>query len=217
MRQRIHTGQNATIYYASGHSERKGYVVKIFINAKRKRLKMRAHHEFQLLSRAFECGVRVPEPIVCQEHIIVSRFVNANKHEKIKPAPSLKHATDLSQFQLQQCYVNVLGSIRRLYHELRLVHGNISERSVILNKLWDCYLTDFSHAVDRDADHLELLKKDLTSVQAFFSMRGLEEATQSTVGLVPDDAAIALVTTEDLSHGFEQYDRCRVYIAIYSA
>lgn len=218
VRQRIHTGQHATIYYATGHGERRGYVVKIFVNAKRKRLKLRAQREFQLLSRAFESGVRVPEPMLCQEHVIVSRFVSASKHEKLKPAPPLCDVRDFSLFQLQQCYSSVLGTIRRLYHELRLVHGNISERSVIRNKLWDCYLTDFSHAVDRDhVDHLALLKKDLASVQAFFSSRGLPEATKSVVGLVPDDVAMALITTEDLFHGFDEYDKCRVYTAVYSA
>lgn len=214
IRLRVHIGQNSQAYCAMNHDKSMSYYIKIFTNGKRPRLMKRAQREHELLSRAFESRVRVPEPVLCQEHILVTRLVE--KYQK--PLPSLADVK-AKHLHLGLSYVGILGSIRRLYWVTGLVHGNVSEHTVLLCSRYTPWLTDFGHALDRDhVDSLTLLEKDLVRINAFFSKRGLKEATADTLGLLPVDKAMALTLQEKdpRNHFCAEYRECGVHVSIYS-
>lgn len=230
VRERIHTGQDAHMYVATARDSETGrelsYALKIFKTAKkdyskakeadptgrrydmtfikkamRRQLKMWTEREYKHLARAHSCGVAVPAPLFFKEHILVTRFIGDDQ----QPAPALKDVERLTKAQLAQCYMSILWSVRSLFQVARLVHGNISERTVLYHHEI-CWLTDFGRAVDRaHDDHEELLLQDLGRVQAFFNSRGLVKATKSTLGLLADDTALAYITSEDVSQILKGY------------
>lgn len=230
VRERIHTGQDAHTYVATARDKDTGrelsYALKIFKTAKkdyskakeadptgrrydvtfikkamRRQLKMWTEREYKHLARAHSCGVAVPAPLFFKEHILVTLFIGDDQ----QPAPALKDVECLTKAQLAQCYMTLLWSVRSLFQVARLVHGNISERTVLYYKD-TCWLTDFGRAVDRaHEDHEEMLLQDVSRIQAFFSSRGLVKATKSTLGLLADDSAMAYITSGDVSQILKGY------------
>ncbi|TMW57911.1 hypothetical protein Poli38472_013385 [Pythium oligandrum] len=218
----VQSGKEANVYFARGTDEDtlqpRQYAVKIFrstLNSfgnrheyvtgdrrfdlafqkkdARRQLKEWTEKEFRNLSRAAKY-IRAPAPLTVKEHIVVMRFIGDSEGH---PAPTLKEAK-LSHAQLQHAYVDLLVSIRKLFHQAKLVHGDLSEYNVLYQHQ-KCWLIDFGQAVDRThPEFLTYLRRDLHNVFQFFQRRGLTEATsEESSGILSEDMAFEFVTREE--------------------
>lgn len=200
---RFHSSATAHIYYATAQDKDTGekveYAVKIFRNADQWKLKTRARREFYLLSRARSCRVNAPIPVLCEEHILVTTFLGEDQAPVPALSLGLEDVDEPEDYESWHCYASVLASMRRLYQDARLVHSNVNEYSILYSgTTWDCWLTDFGSAVDREnSDHKRLLVKDIARVQTIFRRSGLGKATRNRLGLLPDHTALAFVTLID--------------------
>ncbi|KAF1742205.1 hypothetical protein MXB_2167 [Myxobolus squamalis] len=88
----------------------------------RKMIKKWSEKEFRNLSRLHTCGIPCPAPLYLTENVLVMGFLGIDG----VPFPKLKDAqmlTDNLGYLFQSC-VNLM---RRMYHEAKLVHADLSE------------------------------------------------------------------------------------------
>jgi len=139
-----------------------------------------ARKEFRNLKRAFEVGVRVPEPIDIEKNVLVMEFIG----EGGVPAPLMK---EVELEDPEGTFWTLMDYVRRLYRDARLVHGDLSEYNVMI---WDGepVLFDLSQSVTLDHPMAEFfLERDLKNILRFFSKLGvpvpsLEEALRLVRG-----------------------------------
>ena len=62
----------------------------------------------------------------------------------------------------------VLLNVRKMYHDCKLVHGDLSEYNMLYHQ-GEAFIIDVSQSVEHDHPHaLEFLRKDLCNVTEFF-------------------------------------------------
>lgn len=123
-----------------------------------------ARKEYSNLRRAFDAGVRVPEPYSLSKNVLVMEFIG----EGGVPAPTLEETTVTARD-----YAGVLRLVELLYRDASLVHADLSAYNVF--KLHGrLTLFDFGSAVDiRHPMSAEFLRRDVDNVNAFFAKRGI--------------------------------------------
>ena len=77
---------------------------------------------------------------------------------------TLRYATD----EARELYRDIVLTTRKMFHECRLVHGDLSEFNLLYHE-GRAYFIDVSQSVEHDHPHaLEFLRKDLVNVNDFF-------------------------------------------------
>lgn len=71
-------------------------------------------------------GVPCPKPLVLKAHIVVMEFCGVDGW----PAPRLKDAA-LTAAKARQLYLDCVLIMRRMYHDCKLVHGDLSEYNML--------------------------------------------------------------------------------------
>ncbi|WP_457742678.1 serine protein kinase RIO [Thermococcus sp.] len=125
--------------------------------------------EFKNLQRAIKYAVRVPEPIIFRNNVLVMEFIGDES-----PAPRLKDVErSLEKRDFEELYDYLIGVIERLWKRGDMVHGDLSEYNVLL---WDSpVVIDWSQAtVRRNRMSVELLKRDLRNVINYFARKGVD-------------------------------------------
>lgn len=125
--------------------------------------------EFKNLQRAIKYAVRVPEPIIFRNNVLVMEFVGDDA-----PAPRLKDVEKgLEKSDFEELYSYLIGVIERLWKRGDMVHGDLSEYNVLL---WDRpVVIDWSQAtVRRNRMSVELLKRDLRNITGYFARKGVD-------------------------------------------
>ncbi|WP_297536167.1 serine protein kinase RIO [Thermococcus sp.] len=128
-----------------------------------------ARREFKNLQRAIKYAVRVPEPIIFRNNVLVMEFIGDET-----PAPRLKDVErELEKSDFEELYDYLIGVIERLWKRGDMVHGDLSEYNVLL---WDGpVVIDWSQAtVRRNRMSVELLKRDLRNVTNYFARKGVD-------------------------------------------
>ncbi len=126
-----------------------------------------AQKEFRNLKEATDAKVRVPKPIAVKSNVVVMEFIG----EKGVSAPSLKEQPPENP---EKIYKIIVTSIKRLYQKAKIVHGDLSEYNIMMWK-GKPVVFDMSQSVSIQhplAD--ELLVRDLTNVNRFFSRLDVE-------------------------------------------
>jgi RIO kinase 1 len=126
-----------------------------------------AQKEFRNLKEATDAKVRVPKPIAVKSNVVVMEFIG----EKGISAPSLKEQPPESP---EKTYKIIVTFIKRLYQKAKIVHGDLSEYNIMMWK-GKPVVFDMSQSVSIQhplAD--ELLVRDLTNVNRFFSRLNVE-------------------------------------------
>ena len=126
-----------------------------------------AQKEFRNLKEATDAKVRVPKPIAVKSNVVVMEFIG----EKGVSAPSLKEQPPENP---EKIYKIIVTSIKRLYQKAKIVHGDLSEYNIMMWK-GKPVVFDMSQSVSIQhplAD--ELLVRDLTNVNRFFSRLNVE-------------------------------------------
>ncbi|MDW7989520.1 MAG: serine protein kinase RIO [Archaeoglobaceae archaeon] len=185
----ISTGKEANVFYADGIFEGKEVpmAVKIYrietssfekmdeyifgdrrfehrISTKEK-IYLWAEKEFRNLERAFENGVRVPEPYTYLRNVLLMEFIGEDE----VPAPTLiEIGKELAQLDVQKIFEKIIENVKKLYRKAELVHADLSEYNVML--LDEPVIIDLSQAVLRDHPKaLNYLRRDIRNLAKFFN------------------------------------------------
>eukprot|EP01135_Chromosphaera_perkinsii_P008937 Nk52_evm47s1524 gene=Nk52_evmTU47s1524 len=189
----ISTGKEANVYHAETEDGSVGRAVKIYKTSilvfkdrdryvsgefrfrrgycksnPRKMVKVWAEKEMRNLLRLQKAGIPCPEPILLKNHVLVMNFIG----KKGWPAPRLKDATFDTE-TAKDLYFQCISAMRRMYHDCRLVHGDLSEYNLLLYKKL-IYVIDVSQSVEHDHPNaLEFLRKDCLNITDFFRKNGV--------------------------------------------
>jgi serine/threonine-protein kinase RIO1 len=150
----------------------------------REQLELWTEKEFRNLVRANRSGVPVPTPLYYKDNILLMRFMG----EDGWPCPQLREI-DLRKGSSRwtTLYMQVMQSVKTLYQQAHLVHGDLSEYNILAvpatlveNKLvaddneLQAVLIDFGQAVEfRHSDAETLLRRDLDRINTFFVRQGV--------------------------------------------
>jgi len=133
-----------------------------------------ARKEFKNLMRAHKLGLPVPKPIHVQKNVLIMEFISENG----EPAPTLKEKKPKNPSKM---YHTLLKSVRSLYRNAKLVHGDLSEYN-IMNVGEKPIIFDMSQSV-----HIEhplskkLLIRDLNVLNRFFKRLGVKTKTSESL------------------------------------
>lgn len=93
------------------------------------------------------------------------------------PSPQLKEL-NLSAYSPKlwdNFYLQTLSLLDRLYHDCRLVHGDLSEYNLLLHSpSQTIYMIDFGQSVDTShPNHRQFLQRDIHTINTFFQRLGV--------------------------------------------
>jgi RIO kinase 1 len=101
-------------------------------------------------------------------HLIV-----ACADSRYRASPKLKDAEIPSTLYLS-LYIELLLKIRRMYHECKLVHADLSEYNIIYHD-GHLYVIDVSQSVEHDHPHaFDFLRNDIKNVEEYFGRYGVK-------------------------------------------
>ncbi|AMQ17867.1 serine protein kinase RIO [Thermococcus peptonophilus] len=125
--------------------------------------------EFKNLQRAIKYAVRVPEPVIFRNNVLVMEFVGDEL-----PAPRLKDMEkELNREDFEELYDFTMGVIERLWKRGDMVHGDLSEYNILLHD--GPVVIDWSQAtVKRNRMSLELLRRDINNITNYFRKKGVD-------------------------------------------
>lgn len=130
-----------------------------------------ARKEFRNLTEAYEAKVRVPQPFLVQNNVLLMEFIG----EDGISAPLLREV-DLKN--PEKIYKRLLLYMKRLYRKAKLVHGDLSEYNVMVWKNQPV-IFDVSQAVNlKHPNAREFLIRDIENVNRYFKKVGVN--VQST-------------------------------------
>ncbi|MBK5190465.1 MAG: serine protein kinase RIO [Methanosarcinales archaeon] len=90
-----------------------------------------ARKEFKNLNRAFDAGVRVPQPIVCDKNVLIMEFIGkegiAAPRLKDIPVDILK-----DDFEPEELFLRIISAVKTLYEKGKLVHADLSEYNIVM-------------------------------------------------------------------------------------
>ncbi|ADL58974.1 serine protein kinase RIO [Methanothermobacter marburgensis] len=122
--------------------------------------------EFRNLKRALEAGVRVPEPVVARDNILIMEFIGDDG----EPAPTMR---EVPPDDPERALELIVEYMHRLYTGARLVHGDLSFFN-ILNHSGEPVIIDVSQAMVLDHPlAMELLERDIKNVVRDFKRLGV--------------------------------------------
>jgi len=128
--------------------------------------------EHKNLKRAFENGVRVPEPIASMNNILLMEFIGKNE----KPAPKIKDA-GLNERELEESFKKIIDYMKILYQDAKLVHADLSEYNVLYYD--GPVLIDMGQAVlNSHFNAIKFLRRDIKNIIRFFNESGLVNSVE---------------------------------------
>ncbi|KAI0346039.1 RIO1-domain-containing protein [Trametopsis cervina] len=163
----------------------------------RKMVRVWAEKEMRNLKRLQGAGIRCPDPIEVRENVLVMGFIGDAEGWA---SPRLKDA-QIPDAHFPALYSELLLTTRRLFHECKLVHADLSEYNILYHiensppsdptaandeasnfdplpngssPQGHLYIIDVSQSVEHDHPHaFDFLRSDLRNIEDFFSKRGV--------------------------------------------
>ncbi|KAL1954557.1 hypothetical protein VTO42DRAFT_1068 [Malbranchea cinnamomea] len=158
-------------------------------SSNRAMVKVWAEKEMRNLRRIYSAGIPCPEPLYLRLHVLVMGFLG---NAKGIPAPRLKDV-ELEDPDAEERwrvhYMELVGYMRTMYHDCRLVHADLSEYNILYHK-HKLYIIDVSQSVEHDHPRsLEFLRMDIKNVSDFFRRKG--------VNVLPERTIFEFITSQD--------------------
>jgi RIO kinase 1 len=120
-----------------------------------------AQKEFKNLQRAYEVGVKVPQPIAVEKNILIMEFIGKNGVS----APLMREAPLRNP---KRVYIQLLTYLKRLYRKGGLVHADLSEYNIMIQR-GRPVIFDVSQAVPIEHPMAaQFLKRDLENLYRYF-------------------------------------------------
>jgi RIO kinase 1 len=120
-----------------------------------------AQKEFKNLQRAYEVGVKVPQPIAVEKNILIMEFIGKNGVS----APLMREASIRNP---KRVYIQLLTCLKRLYRKGGLVHADLSEYNIMIQR-GRPVIFDVSQAVP--VEHpmaAQFLRRDIENLYRYF-------------------------------------------------
>ncbi|KIL63200.1 hypothetical protein M378DRAFT_80084 [Amanita muscaria Koide BX008] len=154
-------------YVTGEHRFRRGYS-----RNPRKMVRLWAEKEMRNLKRLMSAGIRCPEPIEVRENVLVMSFLGDNEGWA---SPRLKDAELPGDIDyLLNLYAELVCIMRKMYHDCRLVHADLSEYNLLLHD-GHLYVIDVSQSVEHDhPSAYDFLRSDIRNVEEFFGRMGVK-------------------------------------------
>lgn len=90
-----------------------------------------ARKEFKNLKRAFDAGVRAPQPMVCDKNVLIMEFIGkegiAAPRLKDIPVDILK-----DDFEPEELFLRIISAVKTLYEKGKMVHADLSEYNILM-------------------------------------------------------------------------------------
>jgi len=151
-----------------------------------------ARKELKNLKRAFDAGVPVPEPIACNNNVLVMEFIGA---EGIA-APRLRDIPiEILQrdFDLNELLTCIVGYLKSLYKKANLVHADLSEFNILMRGYVEEELEVEPVLIDMGQSLLlshpnadEFLRRDVGNIVFFFNRLGLKCSEEEIIREIKD-------------------------------
>jgi RIO kinase 1 len=123
--------------------------------------------EHTILRKMTAAKVRCPEPSGYLRNVLVMEFIGTDG----TPAPRLQDAPVADPDRL---YRDLLGHVRRMYHDAGLVHGDLSPYNVLYHE-GEPVLIDVAQAIRRDHPQAAaLLERDITHFARYLKRLGVD-------------------------------------------
>ncbi len=134
--------------------------------------------ELRNLKKAHTAGVRVPEPFVSRNNVLLMEFIGNDE----VPAQQLR-VVPLTPDQAQDVFDTTIDYIRKLYLE-NLVHADLSEFNILL-KGSEVVFIDMGQSVTLDHPNaMKFLMRDIRNIIRFFRSRGVTADEDRVVDMI---------------------------------
>ena len=141
---------------------------KVKTSNKRQVINTWVNKEFRNLKRAYECGIRVPKPIITKNNILIMEFIG---DEEGNPAPLMRNVNISNPEKILEILINY---VKILYNDAKLVHGDLSGFNILI-KDDEPVIIDISQGVV--VDHpiaQQLLNRDIGNIVKDFRKLGIQ-------------------------------------------
>ncbi|KAF9648187.1 RIO1-domain-containing protein [Thelephora ganbajun] len=153
-------------YVTGEHRFRRGYS-----KNPRKMVRLWAEKEMRNLRRLNAAGIRSPEPIEVRENILVMSFIGNSEGWASPRLKDAEHQIPPSSYY--DLYQELLLTIRKIYHECKLVHADLSEYNILYHDS-HLYIIDVSQSVEHDHPRaFDFLRNDVKNTEEYFGRRGV--------------------------------------------
>ncbi len=123
--------------------------------------------EMRNLKKARAAGVRVPEPFVERNNVLLMEFIGEDEIA----APQLREVS-LTPDQARKAFETTVEYVRRLY-DANLVHADLSEFNILMDGQ-EVVFIDMGQSVTLDHPNaMEFLMRDIHNVTRFFRKKGV--------------------------------------------
>ncbi|KAL4069948.1 RIO1 family-domain-containing protein [Scleroderma yunnanense] len=136
----------------------------------RKMVRLWAEKEMRNLKRLFVAGIYCPEPVEVKENVLIMKFLGDKEGWA---SPRLKDA-EIPSSEYPSLYQELVFNMRRMYHQCKLVHADLSEYNIIYHDT-HLYIIDVSQSVEHDhPSAFDFLRKDIKNVEEYFGRFGVK-------------------------------------------
>ncbi|KAI6030861.1 RIO1-domain-containing protein [Pisolithus orientalis] len=151
-------------YVTGEHRFRHGYS-----RNPRKMVRLWAEKEMRNLKRLVAAGIYCPDPVEVKENVLVMKFLGDKEGWA---SPRLKDA-EIPSSDYPSLYQELVLNMRRMYHQCKLVHADLSEYNIIYHDS-HLYIIDVSQSVEHDHPAAyDFLRKDIKNVEEYFGRFGV--------------------------------------------
>ena len=141
----------------------------------RKMVAVWCEKEIRNLKRIRNKGIKCPEPYDFKSNVIMMEFIGKDGNA----APRLKDAINFFENieELENCYIQVLEIMKKMFHDCKLVHSDFSEYNLLYYEN-EIYVIDVAQAVEENHPNADyFLKRDCHNMNEFFGKNGLNTLT----------------------------------------
>ena len=145
-----------------------------------------AEKEMRNLKRLVVAGIYCPEPVEVKENVLVMTFLGDKEgwyvlasyyyppnFSRLRASPRLKDA-EIPSSEYPSLYQELVLNMRRMYHQCKLVHADLSEYNIIYHDT-HLYIIDVSQSVEHDhPSAFDFLRKDIKNIEEYFGRFGVK-------------------------------------------
>ncbi|CZR61604.1 probable extragenic suppressor of the bimD6 mutation [Phialocephala subalpina] len=144
-------------------------------------VKVWAEKEFRNLKRLYLAGIPCPEPVYLRLHVLVMGFLGDKKGWAAPRLRDVELQGDDVDEQWRLLYLEMLGLMRRMYQNCKLVHADLSEYNVLYYQK-KLFIIDVSQSVEHDHPRsLEFLRMDIKNVSDFFRRKNVDVLSEQAI------------------------------------
>jgi len=142
--------------------------------------RLAAHREYEVLSSLYKLGVKVPKPIACNRHTLISSFFDGVELAFCK---DIKYPRRILN--------DILYEARRVYVEASIIHCDLNEYNILVSSEGDICLIDWpQYITSNHPGAVDYLKRDVRNILHFFERKydlkiDIDKAVNYVIGLSP--------------------------------